>query len=454
MSRSEAEGRVGESAERVEPLGEVVAERYQILHPLGRGSFGHTWRARDRAAERDVAIKVLDPRGVTDWKAYELFEREAAVLRSLRHPGVPEVHELLRTDWRGSTVTLLVMEYVEGPSLERLIDEQRQIGADEALHLFDELLGILEYLHGRAPPVLHRDIKPSNIIVRPGGAPTLVDFGSVRRVAMGDEEAGSTVVGTYGYMPYEQYMGQATAASDLYALAATFLHLLTGRPPRDFMGEEGRIEVPDPLPGDPRLRPLLAQMLRPSPAERPGGARDVRRRLLTAPAALEGGRRALQRAPVGAPHPALQGPLPREVEGSLEGLLERAAPSMWEMMDSTNKAERWGALELLSVAFFSVATVGILPLVFASMARTRRRRVRRFLELGIPATAEIVGIRLETTAFDVKIARVGYEFEADGDLHRDVDQVLPVIADRWREGDLVQVLYLPDQAYDSVIIPR
>ena len=54
----------------------------------------------------------------------------------------------------------------------------------------------------------------------------------------------------------------------------------------------------------------------------------------------------------------------------------------------------------------------------------------------------------------MKIARVGYEFEADGELHRDVDQVLPVIADRWREGDLVQVLYLPDQGYDSVIIPR
>ena len=449
MSRPEGEQRVADSDLEVE----LIAGRYHLVRALGRGSFGHTWLARDRQGERDVAIKVLDPRGAADWKAYEMFEREAAVLRSLRHPGVPEVHELLRTDWRRTSATFLVMEYVEGASLERIIDEPRQLGAAEALYLFDALLAILEYLHGRVPPVLHRDIKPSNIVVRPGGAPALVDFGSVRRVLFGAEEAGSTVVGTYGYMPYEQYMGQASAASDLYALAATFLHLLTGRPPRDFMSEEGRIEVPDPLPGDARLRTLLVQMLRPSPAERPSSAREVRERLLSAgvPARAALVPRAAAKA---AAHPALHAPVPRPIEGPAEELLDRAAPSMWEMMDSTNKAERWGVLELLSVAFFSVATVGILPLVFASMARTRRTRVRRFLERGLPATAEIVGIRLETTAFDVKIARVGYEFEADGELHRDVDQVLPVIADRWREGDRVQVLYLPEEGYDSVIIPR
>jgi hypothetical protein len=127
---------------------------------------------------------------------------------------------------------------------------------------------------------------------------------------------------------------------------------------------------------------------------------------------------------------------------------------MWEMMDSTNKAERWGAMELFWVAFFSAVTFGILPLAFASMARTRRVRVRRFLENGTPAQAEIVGIRLETTAFDAKIARVSYQFEADGEMRRDVDQVLPVIADRWREGDVVQILYIADPDYDSVIVSR
>src|SRR5688500_19610666 len=94
---------------------------------------------------------------------------------------------------------------------------------------------------------------------------------------MTPEESGSTVAGTYGYMPYEQYMGQATPASDLYATAATLLHLLTGRPPRDFMTEEGRIQVPDNLPCEPRVRAVIARLLRPSPAERFASARDVRR---------------------------------------------------------------------------------------------------------------------------------------------------------------------------------
>jgi serine/threonine-protein kinase len=86
---------------KTDVAGQRIADRYELVRSLGRGSFGRTYLARDRAAGRDVAIKVLDPRGTPDWKAYELFEREAAVLRSLRHHGVPEVHELVRaaTGW-------------------------------------------------------------------------------------------------------------------------------------------------------------------------------------------------------------------------------------------------------------------------------------------------------------------------------------------------------------------
>src|SRR5262245_17729776 len=98
-------------SDRTDPAGQRVAERYELVRALGRGSFGRTYLARDEGAQRDVAIKVLDPRGTPDWKAYELFEREAAVLRSLRHHGVPEVHELRRADWLGSPAVLLVMEY-------------------------------------------------------------------------------------------------------------------------------------------------------------------------------------------------------------------------------------------------------------------------------------------------------------------------------------------------------
>jgi serine/threonine protein kinase len=431
----------------------TLAGRYELVRELGHGSFGRTFLARDRTEDRLVAIKVLDRRGATDWKAYELFEREAAVLRSLRHHGVPEVHDSFRDAWDGAPAAFLVMEYVEGISLGQIIEAQRQLEPAEVVHVFLELLGILDYLHGRVPPVLHRDIKPSNIILRPDGTPAIVDFGSVRRVFLGAEEAGSTVVGTYGYMPYEQYMGQASPASDLYALGATLLHLLTGRPPRDFMTAEGRIEVPEPLPGDPRLTPIVARMLRTSPAERFPTARDVQRALLTPVADT----------PLPAPRPIVPdivlgdlaplGSAPRTIEGPAADLLDRVAPSAWELMDTSSKrADRVGMMDLLSLVFFSVVTAGILPLMFFSMARARRRRLRHFLREGSPAVAEVLRIRMEPTAFAQELARVSYQFEADGRLHRDSDQVLPAIADRWQPGDRVQVLYLPHEHYDSVIV--
>jgi serine/threonine protein kinase len=439
---------------RADLAGQNVAGRYDLVRELGHGAFGRTFLAHDRGGGRQVAIKVLDRRGAADWKAYELFEREAAVLRSLRHHGVPEVYDLFRDVWDGAPAAFLVMEYVDGVSLARVIEEQRLLESAEVMNILFELLGILDYLHGRVPPVLHRDIKPSNVVLRPDGTAALVDFGSVRRVFLGPDEAGSTVAGTYGYMPYEQYMGQASPASDLYALGATFLHLLTGRPPRDFMNADGRIQVPDPLPGDPRLTPVLARMLRPSPAERFTSARDARQALFS-PSASVVLREPGSRAPVTIVEPrfALLPPAPRALEGPTAELLDRVAPSAWELMDTSAKSNQdVGLSDVLAFVFFSILTVGILPVVFLTRARSWRRRLRRFFREGILGTAEILNIRLEKIEFDQHLARVSYQFEADGRTHRDVDQVLPVIADRWRPGDRVQILYIPDRDYDSVIV--
>jgi serine/threonine protein kinase len=431
----------------------TVAGRYELVRELGHGTFGRTFLARDRTSDRSVAIKVLDRRGAADWKPYELFEREAAVLRSLRHHGVPEVHDSFRDVWDGGPAAFLVMEYVEGVSLGQIVDGERQLEPAEVVHAFLELLGILDYLHSRVPPVLHRDIKPSNIILRPDGTPALVDFGSVRRVFLEADEAGSTVVGTYGYMPYEQYMGQASPASDLYALGATFLHLLTGRPPRDFMALEGRIEVPDPLPGDPRLAPIVARMLRPSPPDRFASARDVRQALLAPSAVMQAAATLRSRRESVMPDMARLGPAPRTIEGPTADLLERAAPTAWELMDtSAKRASQVGIADVLSLVLFSIVTAGVLPLMFFGMARARRRRLRHFVREGRPGVAEVLSIRMEPTAFAQELARVSYQFEADGFIHRDTDQVLPAIADRWQSGDRVQILYLPHEDYDSVIV--
>jgi hypothetical protein len=186
--------------------GQRVGARYEIVRPLGRGGFAHTYLARALEGDRAVALKTLYGRAVTDLKAYELFEREARVLLGLRHRGVPEFIEFFRADVDGDSTAVLVMEYVDGVSLAETIADGPPLAPLQVLDLMLELLGVLDYLHTRAPPILHRDIKPANVLVRADGGPVLVDFGAVRNVFKASGESGSTVVGTYGYMPYEQYM--------------------------------------------------------------------------------------------------------------------------------------------------------------------------------------------------------------------------------------------------------
>lgn len=429
----------------------LIADRYEVLKTLGQGTFGRTYLAQDTQANRTVAIKLLDARA-GDWKAYELFEREAAVLRGLRHHGIPQVYEALQAEHNGARASFLVMEYVEGTSLAEIISTRTPLENTQIIHLLLELLSILEYLHTRVPPVLHRDIKPSNILLRPNGFPALVDFGSVRHVHLGPDESGSTVAGTYGYMPYEQYMGQASPSSDLYALEATLLHLLTGRPPREFMNEEGRIQVPAALPGDPRLQSIVTRLLRPSPAERFAGACEVRHALL-APGSESG---QLTRAPavVGGVVPVVSlPPAPREIQGEVAAVLKRIAPTGWELMDaSTKPGDGISVKDVLGLIFYSLITAGVLPVVVFSMASQRRRRLRMFLEKGSSTQAVILSMQSETIAFAEDLTRVRYEFEGDGQVRRDSDLIMPRISHKWAVGDRIQVLYMAERDYDSIII--
>jgi hypothetical protein len=431
-----------------------IAERYEIVRPLGRGAFARTLLARDLNEDRLVAIKALHPRAVGEWKTYELFEREATTLRGLRHHGVPVIYDAFRAHWDGGETAFLVMEYVEGPSLAEVIAERKHLDTIDVLHLFDEMLGVLDYLHTRAPPVLHRDIKPSNVIVRPDGSPVLVDFGAVRSVFRAPDEAGSTVAGTFGYMPYEQLMGQASPASDLYALAATFLHVMTGRTPPEFMTEAGRLEVPSSLPCGESVRAVLTRMLSPAPSDRYRSARDVRAAMLGGAAGTPLGAAV---APVATTTRALAlpqlGPAPRPVTGEARAILDRLAYGTWQLMSPKEKpGTRWGVTDVFLAGIFSILTAGVLPALFFSIARGRKRRLTEFLELGEPAVARILDISLENVAFDVQFARVRYEFEAGGSMHRDADNVLQAVADRWDRGMSIQILYIADRDYDSVII--
>ncbi len=440
---------------------QLIAERYEVIRPLGQGSFAHTLLARDRHADRDVALKVLSLRDAGEWKTYELFEREAAVLRTLRHSGIPAIYDAFRAPWKEADAAWLAMEYIEGTTLAACIAESRTMDLAAIRRLFMEVLSVLEYLHTRVPQVLHRDIKPANIILRSGGAIALVDFGSVRHVVRRPDEAGSTVAGTYGYMPYEQYMGRATPASDLYSAAATMLHLITGRVPSDWMTEDGSVQVPDEVNCGEPLRSILVRLLAPSPAERFQSARETMDAMLggaalaAAPAGLapRASKSIVSRDRSSLPLPAGLGPTPRRIEGETAELLRKLTYSQWQLMTGKRDPNwRPGAADIAVVAFFSIITVGILPLITWSYARTRRRELREFLVGGIPAVAKILDMDTEQIAFDLKMMRVRYEFEADGALRRDVHSVLMAIAERWDPGDSIHIVYLPQRDYASAIV--
>jgi serine/threonine protein kinase len=241
------------------PPGSRIAGRYEIVRPLGRGGFAHTFLARDLAGNREVALKMLASRSVTEFKTAELFEREAQVLLGLRHRGVPEFIDFFRAEMDGGPSAVLVMEFIDGASLARMIAERRVLAPERVLVLLLDLLEILDYLHTRVPPVLHRDIKPANVVVRLGGEPVLVDFGAVRRAFLAPGEAGPRWSARTATCRTSNTWTGEPGQRPLRA-GATFLHLVTGRPPSEFMNDEGRIEVPASLPAGEPVRDVVARL--------------------------------------------------------------------------------------------------------------------------------------------------------------------------------------------------
>ena len=206
---------------------QVLDERYDIQQQLGRNAGRRTLLARDIHSQELVVIKLLSFGSDFEWDALKLFEREAETLKALSHPAIPRYLNFFETNTLNSKGFALVQTYVEGISLAEQLKTGRTFNEQEVRQIALALLEILIYLHGRQPLLIHRDIKPSNILLSNSsghsvGQVYLVDFGSVQTLAA--REGGTmTVVGTYGYMPPEQFGGRTVPSSDLYSLGATLI---------------------------------------------------------------------------------------------------------------------------------------------------------------------------------------------------------------------------------------
>lgn len=207
--------------------GSQLNQRYTIVQQLGEGGYGAVYQAWDMALGQACAVKE---NLTTDDAGVQQFRQEAQILAGLKHPHLPRVIDYFVDPMRGQ---YLVMDYIKGVSLERLISEDHQLPVSDITAWALQILDALAYLHAQTPPVIHRDIKPANILIDDQDRAILVDFG----VAKHYEERVKTSTGargvTDGYSPWEQYAeGLTDARSDLYALGATLYHALAGRRPQ------------------------------------------------------------------------------------------------------------------------------------------------------------------------------------------------------------------------------
>lgn len=238
--------------------------RFVVIGTLGEGSQGRTLDGIDKREGVPVAIKQFDVRGAKTWKDVELAEREARVLKALSHPKLPKYVDHFEEDG----VLYLVMEKIEGESLATLRKRDATLSEEEIFRFLRDAGEVLDYLHGRAPPVFHRDLKPGNVLRKPDGSFAFVDFGAVRdklRVS-----GGSTIVGTFGFMAPEQFQGRALPCTDVYAIGATAISMLTGQEPEDLPHRGLGIDVRAAVGrhASKELTSILEKMLDPDPDRR------------------------------------------------------------------------------------------------------------------------------------------------------------------------------------------
>lgn len=212
-------------------IGSVIDGKYKILNEIGHGGMSNVYLAINEKANKPWAVKEVRKSLDRDFRLLrQSLIMETDLLKKLKHPNLPSIIDVIDSDEN----FLIVMDYIEGNTLERLLSEegaqpQEQV-ADWALQLCD----VLDYLHTRPSPVIYRDMKPSNVMLKSDGSVVLIDFGTAREFK--ERNAADTCcLGTNGYAAPEQFggMGQTDARTDIYCLGATMYHLVTGHNPSE-----------------------------------------------------------------------------------------------------------------------------------------------------------------------------------------------------------------------------
>jgi tetratricopeptide (TPR) repeat protein len=260
--------------------GSVLGGRYRIEGVLGVGGMGVVYRATDLALDVPVALKLLRPELAHRDDAFARFRQELLLARQVSSPRVVRIHDLAQHDGRW----LISMDFVDSESLDRRLDRDGALPAEDALRIARQVAEGLAAAHAKG--VVHRDLKPANILLDAKGNAYISDFGVARSLATSGQTRTGAVVGTPDYLSPEQARGvTADARSDLYALGLMLYEMLAGALP--FAGgtvaevlAQRMLQVPPPVTrARPDLPPWVARLvdrlLRPQPAHRFQSASDV-----------------------------------------------------------------------------------------------------------------------------------------------------------------------------------
>ncbi len=278
---------------------QIVAGRFRITGPIGRGNMGEVHRAEDiEAPGHELALKLIlrrrsgapvDPQD----KSVRRFAREVAIMRRLDHPRIPRVVDGGVDTTDGDHLPYLAMEYLDGHTLLSLGEDVPQLPVSWVAAIGAQIADGLYAAH--AEGVIHRDLKPANVMITRGGLVKVLDFGMgliVDDPHLTKLTSTDTIVGTARYMAPEQFEGaKVTRAADLYALGCVLYELLTGGPPFEgatffALGEKhNNQEIPplallrDDIPAE--LNRLVEQLLKKKPEARPANAAEVRQSLMS-----------------------------------------------------------------------------------------------------------------------------------------------------------------------------
>ena len=229
--------------------GTLLANRYRVVRQLGQGGMGSVWLAEDTQLDnKPFAIKMLPSILVANKRAYRQLKDEALVAMKLTHPNIVT----LRAFEENNGNPFLVMDYIDGQTLDDYLAERGKLPAADVLHILRPIAAALDYAHSEG--VVHRDVKPANVMIRKDGHPYILDFGVAREIQETmTRVTGKLSSGTLLYMSPEQLHGTSPKpAQDIYSFAAMVYECLKGEPP--FV--RGQIEyqidndMPEPLPAN------------------------------------------------------------------------------------------------------------------------------------------------------------------------------------------------------------